>query len=113
MQIVKYIECNKVSPAASTVIWEYPTNDVEISGAVAEIHGRYPEKGFAMNEKSKEIAFVLSGSGKIHTPTSAQDIDLGDEIFIDKGEQFAWSGGMTIFMSTAPKFAAKQHIIKL
>lgn len=113
MQIVKYSDIHKISPAPSTVIWEYPTKDESISGAVAEIHGRYPEKGFAVNEQSKEIAFVLSGSGKIHTTNGSQDIDLGDEIFIDKGEEFAWSGGMTIFMATTPKFAAKQHIIKL
>lgn len=112
MQIVKYTETNKVSPAACTVIWEYPTMDKDISGAVAEIHGRYPEKGFAINERSKELVFVLSGNGKILTPSSQQEIDLGDVIFVDKGEKFAWSGGMTIFMATAPKFDPKQHIIK-
>jgi len=109
MQIVKYTEINKVSPAASTVIWEYPTKDTALAGSVAEIHGRYPEKGFAVNEKSKELAFVLSGNGKILTPTNQQEVDLGDEIFIDKGEQFAWSGGMTLFIATVPKFDEKQH----
>ena len=112
MQIVKYTEINKVSPTSSTVIWEYPTKDKELSGSVAEIHGRYPEKGFAVNEKSKELAFVLSGNGKIITPTGEQDVDLGDEIFIDKDEQFAWSGGMTLFIATTPKFIDKQHIIR-
>lgn len=111
MQIVKYTHINKVSPAQSTVIWEYPTKNKELSGSVAEIHGRYPEKGFAVNEQSKELVFVLSGNGKIHTPVSQKEVDLGDEIFIDKGEQFAWSGGMTLFIATTPKFDSKQHII--
>lgn len=111
MQIVKHDQINKVPAAPSTVIWEYPTKDEGLSGAVAEIHGRYPEKGFATNEKSKEIVFVLSGSGKIISPTSEKDIDLGDVIFIDKGEQFAWAGGMTIFMATSPKFDPNQHKI--
>lgn len=111
MQIVKYTEINKISPAESTVIWEYPTKDKELSGSVAEIHGRYPEKGFAVNETSKELVFVLSGNGKILTPISQKGIDLGDEIFIDKGEQFAWSGGMTLFIATSPKFEDKQHKI--
>lgn len=101
----------RVSPTPSTVIWEYKTEDEDLSGAVAEIHGRYPEKGFAKNEKSKEIVFVLSGSGTIHSPKSRHDIDVGDVIFIDKNEPFAWSGGMTIFMATTPKFDAKQHKI--
>jgi mannose-6-phosphate isomerase-like protein (cupin superfamily) len=113
MQIVKYSEITKETPTPSTVIWEYPTLDKDISGAVAEIHGRYPEKGFAVNKNSKELVFVLSGNGKIHTPVSQKEVDLGDVIFIDKGEQFAWSGGMTIFMATSPKFDPKQHIIQL
>ena len=111
MQIVKYTDINKTSPTESTVIWEYPTQDKDLSGAVAEIHGRYPKKGFAVNEKSKELVFVLSGNGKILTPKSQKEIDLGDEIFIDKGEQFAWSGGMTLFMATTPKFENRQHKI--
>lgn len=111
MQIVKHSEIHKVSPAPSTEIWEYGTGDNDISGAVAQIHGRYPEKGFAKNQRSKELVFVLSGSGTIHTPSGQKDIDVGDVIFIDKKEQFAWSGGLTIFMSTTPTFESKQHKI--
>ncbi len=111
MQIVKYTDINKVPAAESTTIWEYATKDKDISGAVAQINGRYPEKGFAVNEKSKELVFVLSGNGKLLTPTSQKDIDLGDVILLDKNEPFAWSGGMTIFMATTPAFDPKQHKI--
>lgn len=111
MQIVKYTEINKVSPAESTVIWEYPTKDDVISGAVAQINGRYPEKGFALNEKSKELVFVLTGNGKILTPSGGKDIDIGDEILLDANETYAWEGNMTLFMATTPAFNPKQHKI--
>ncbi len=113
MQIVKYTEINKVSPSPATVIWEYPTNDKNISGAVAHINGRYPEKGFALNTKFKELVFVLSGSGFIVTPNERNEIDVGDEILLGANEKYAWDGGMTLFMATTPKFDPKQHKIKL
>ncbi len=111
MQIVKYTEINKVSTAPSTVIWEYPTKDEAISGAVAEIHGRYPEKGYVLNEKSKELVFVISGSGFVVTPKERKEIDVGDVILLQPNEMYAWEGGMTLFMATSPKFNAKQHKI--
>ena len=109
MQIVKYTEIRKM--ASSATVWEYDTKDAKISGAVAQINGRYPEKGFAVNEKSKELVFVLSGNGKVITPKGGNDIDLGDEILLDTNEKYAWEGNMTIFMATTPAFDPKQHKI--
>lgn len=84
-----------------------------ISGAIAEINGRYPEKGFAVNEDSKELSFVISGNGHIVTPTQKRPIHVGDLIFVDKGDLFAWEakGALTLFMATTPKFDPNQHII--
>jgi hypothetical protein len=110
MQIVKYTEIRKVTPDASTTIWEYDTTDPTISGAVAQINGRYPKKGFAENG-FKELVFVISGNGFLVTPEERKEIDLGDEILIDKNEKYAWEGNMTLFMATTPKFDLKQHKI--
>lgn len=82
-----------------------------ISGAIAEIKNRYPEKGFAVNEVCKEIAFVVSGSGQIVNHDQTRPINMGDLIYIDKNESFAWEGKITIFMATTPAFDPKQHII--
>lgn len=127
MQIVKSTEIRKVTPVPSTTIWEYDTTDPSISGAVAQINGRYPKKGFATNG-FKELVFVISGNGFIVTPKERKEIDLGDEILLQPHEQYAWEaksrtdppiGGsgtgsnMTIFMATTPKFDPKQHKIKL
>ena len=110
MQIVKHTEIRKTQPEPSATIWEYDTKDKTISGAVAQIDGRYPEKGFAVNG-FKELVFVISGNGIIVTPTGKKDIDLGDQIFLDKNEKYAWEGKLTLFIATTPKFDPKKHKI--
>jgi hypothetical protein len=110
MQIVKHTDIQKVTPTPSTTIWEYDTKDKTISGAVAQINGRYPRVGFAENG-FKELVFVISGNGFIVTPDNRKEIDLGDEILLDKNERYAWEGIMTLFMATTPKFDPKQHKI--
>lgn len=104
-------KAEKTQASTSTTIWEFPTGDRVISGAVAQITGRYPEKGFAVNQKSKELAFVISGSGLVVTPKERRALEVGDLIFLDAGEPFAWEGSLTIFMVTTPAFDPKQHKI--
>ncbi|MBI3956108.1 hypothetical protein HY339_02535 [Candidatus Gottesmanbacteria bacterium] len=112
MTIIQSSEANKVQASASTTVWEYFMDDAVVSGAVAEINGRYPEKGFAINSVSKELAFVISGHGHVLSPKAQHTITIGDVIFLDKGERFAWQGTVTIFMVTTPKFDPKQHSVK-
>lgn len=114
-----------MSLATSATVWEYDTKDEKISGAVAEIKGRYPEKGFAQNG-FKELVFVISGNGFVVTPKERKEIDVGDVILLQPHEQYAWeaksrteppAGGsgtgsnMTLFIATTPKFDPKQHKI--
>lgn len=111
MQIVKKSKSIKVNPAASTTILEYPINDSPISGAVATIHGRYPEKEYCYNEESTELVYVLSGQGKIVTRSESLEFSEGDLILIQPNEQYYWSGNFKIFMANTPKFDSKQHKI--
>ena len=110
MQIVKSDAIRQVQEDSATTIWEYPTDDKDINGAVAHVNGRNPEKGFFVNA-FKELAFVLSGSGYVVTPKERKEIDVGDEILIGINEQYAWEGNMTIFIATTPKFDPKKHKI--
>ncbi len=97
--------------AKDTRITEYPMSEKNISGAVAEIHGRYPETGFALNKKSKELVYIMEGNGKIITEKETAEFSKGDVIYIDKNEKFAWDGNFTMFMATTPAFDPKQHKI--
>ncbi|MCB1559278.1 MAG: hypothetical protein KDJ50_10185 [Alphaproteobacteria bacterium] len=110
MDIVKFAEKETLSPSSSAIIHEYHTKDTEISGGVAEINGRYPLNGYVINKTVKELVYVLSGDGVIITPEKSQAISVGDVIFVDFEEKFAWEGQMTLFMATAPSFDPQQHI---
>ncbi len=112
MNIIPSSESKKIQATPTTTIWEFTMDDKSLSSAVSQINGRYPEQGFAINEICKEIAFVVSGSGHVITPHQARPINIGDLIFLDKRESFAWEGSLTLFMATTPKFDPKQHVIK-
>lgn len=113
MTIIQSSKTKKIQTSPTTAIWEFVMKEEDISGAITEIKNRYPEKGFAVNKVSKELAFVVSGQGHIVTPTQKRPIYVGDLIFVDKGDLFAWEakGALTLFMATTPKFDPKQHII--
>ncbi len=111
MLIIKKSLTNNLSPISSTTIHEYLMEEQIISGAVAEIIGRYPEKGYAVNEVSRELVYIIEGKGIIITKDQKKEFDQGDVIFIDRGESFAWEGKFTMLMATTPKFYAKQHIL--
>lgn len=114
MTIIQSSKTKKIQATPTTAIWEFVMKEKAISGAIEEIKDRYPEKSFAVNKKSKELAFVLSGEGYIVTPTQKRPIHVGDLIFVDKGDLFAWEakGALTLFMANTPKFYPEQHQVK-
>lgn len=111
MKIVRSDKTNKISPSPTTTITEFLMNEAGISGAVAEINGRYPESGFALNEVCKELVYVISGSGKLVSEKEELPFETGDVLYIDTNERFYWEGNFKIFMATSPKFDPNQHKI--
>jgi len=45
------------------IVYEYPMKNSEMNIGVAEITGRYPDHGYAINYKCSEMGYVLKGSG--------------------------------------------------
>ena len=56
----------KLSPTSSTKITEFPIDEPDISGGIAQINGRYPNKGYVLNRTSKELVFVLKQGHLLH-----------------------------------------------
>lgn len=110
MQIIRENQKRTISPLPHVAIHEYDTHDGEISGATAEIKGRYPEHGYVMNLKCKELVYILSGRGKLIMPTGETTFAKGDVLFLDINEKFAWEGDMVLFMATTPLFDPAQHV---
>lgn len=109
MELVKKSQSIKLTPTLSTTIWEFPTNDTTISGALAQIKGKYPETGYVLNEVSYELVYVVSGSGRLVMPEKTVTFNQGDQILLVPNEKYRWEGNFTIFMATAPKFEPQQH----
>lgn len=110
MEIIPASKIRKLT-SEFAVLSDFPMSDMSLSGAIAEIKGRYPEKGFALNKKSKELAYVLNGAGKIVSARQSLLFSKGDVIFVDKNEKYYWEGIFTIFMANSPSFDPNQHII--
>ncbi len=109
MQIVRKSDRLTLTPEPDVKIYEYETDDAFLSGAVAEIDGRYPDRGFCVNERLKELVYVIAGQGLLVFRNKSVPFEAGDTLFIDHGEAFAWEGQMTLYIATAPKFDPAQH----
>ncbi|MFA6280056.1 MAG: hypothetical protein WC612_04625 [Bdellovibrionales bacterium] len=110
MEIIKENQRITLQPLSHVTIHEYETHDREISSGVAVIKGRYPEQGFVINQKCKELVYVLEGSGTLITTDKETAFTKGDVLFIENKEKFAWNGNMVLFMATTPTFDPAQHV---
>ena len=109
MKIVQQNETVEFKNAASCTVWEYPHEDADINIAVVKVTGRFPESGRMVNEKSKEMAFVMEGSGKVVVEGEEIMLAKGDAILIQPGERIYWEGDLTMLMPCTPAWTKGQH----
>ena len=109
MEIVKKSKAKKTQSFSSTTVWEYMMKDNDINGAVAEIHGRYPDKGRVVNKESKELVFVIKGKGRLIVEGKEIRFQAGDLLLIEPGERYFWQGKMKLFMANTPRWRSEQH----
>lgn len=109
MNLIRKKETNRVANSPVVTVVEYAHTDPEINLSLADIHGRYPDSGFVMNEKSKELVFVTDG--RVNLILSDRTIELysGDSVIIDRHEKYAWNGVGKIMMVCTPAWEPSQH----
>lgn len=88
---------------------EYPLGDKDINGAVIELRGRYPDKGRTVNEKCKELAYIIKGSGRLVVEDKETKLQEEDLILIEPGERFFWEGNLIMFMPCTPAWYPEQY----
>lgn len=89
---------------------EYPLGDKDINAAVIKINGRYPERGRTVNEKCKELAYVIDGIGQLTVEGKTVELKKGVVVLIEPGERFYWEGqNLEVFMPCTPAWYPKQH----
>jgi len=109
MKIVKKDQRKEFKNGDYCIAFEYPMEDKNINGAVIKLSGRYPDKGWAVNEICKEMGYIISGSGKLVVEDKEYELTAGDLVLINPGEKFYWQGNMEIFMPCAPAWSPDQY----
>lgn len=82
-----------------------------MDGATAVINGRYPSEGYVMNQRSEELAYVISGQGAIVTKTERVMLLAGDMVMIPANEAYFFEGkNLRLFIACTPPFHPDQHL---
>lgn len=109
MKLVKLEQAQEFSNSDRCKGLEYPLNDTDINFSTAIINGRYPDKGYCVNEECKELIYVIEGKGTLNKRDKTIEFNKGDVILIDKGEVYYWDGQCTIAMPCTPAWYPEQH----
>jgi mannose-6-phosphate isomerase-like protein (cupin superfamily) len=109
MKIVRKRETSSHQNNEFCTAASYPIGDKDISVALIELKGRYPSKGMVLNEKCKELAYVIKGSGKLVVGDEEIFVEEGDLVSIDPGEKYFWEGNLTLLMPCVPAWYSEQH----
>ena len=110
MKIIKSNEAIKGKNSEKCEIIEYSFGDNEIDLGIATIKGRYPENGFCVNLISKELIYVIEGSGKLCFENETIEFSEGDSILIDNNEKYYWQVEYCkVSMSCTPAWSLEQH----
>lgn len=108
MKIIRKDESVPFKNSESCEVFEYGLQDGAGGIAVAEIRGRYPESGYVINDGCKEIAYILSGTGRIGWRRGEAELAPGDAVLIREGEEYFWEGSLSIVLTSFPAWDAKQ-----
>lgn len=88
----------------------YVAENAPLDLSVIRISGRYPERGWAVNETVHEIVLVRQGSGNLALKDAElQSLCEGDVAVVSPGQRFAWQGEMELVMACSPQFTANQY----
>jgi len=109
--LIKKEDIEKKQNYDSCIVWQYETNNKNLSFATSKINGRYPEKGKSLNKECNMLYFVIFGKGIIHHESGDFEIKEGDAFFFEKGK-FYWVEGENLFISisTSPSWFLEQYI---
>ena len=110
MEIIKYNKAEKGSNSDECKTLEYSFLDKSMDLGIARITGRYPEEGYCVNLKCKELIYVLEGTGSLSFENKNIKFEKGDAILVDKNEKYYWdSNYCVVSMTCTPAWSPEQH----
>ena len=112
MQIIKNENAIKGANSDECKTLEYSFGDKDIDLGIAVITGRYPESGYCKNLVSKELIYVLEGTGTLCFENKNINFSVGDSILIDSNEKYYWDTTYCkVSMTCTPAWTEEQHIL--
>lgn len=110
MKIIKYNEALKEKKSEKCKTLEYSFGDNDIDLGLATITGRYPDEGYCVNIISKELIYILEGSGTLNLKNEKVEFSKGDAILIGQNEKYYWDTDYCVVsMTCTPAWSAEQH----
>ena len=110
MEIIKYNNAEKGQNSDNCKVIEYSFNDKDIDLGVAIIKGRYPASGYGMNLISKELVYILEGSGSLICGDKKIEFAQGDSILIEPNEKYYFDTQYSkIAMACTPAWSKEQY----
>lgn len=110
MKVIKYNNALKGKNSEKCNTLEYSFMDKDIDLGIATISGRYPDKGYGVNLISKELIYVIEGSGTLNFENEKIEFSVGDSILIEPNEKYYYDTEYCkISMSCTPAWSMEQH----
>lgn len=110
MKVIKYNNALKGKNSDKCKTLEYSFMDKEIDLGIATISGRYPDEGYGMNLVSKELVYVIEGSGTLNFEKEKIEFSKGDSILIEPNEKYYYdTKHCVISMTCTPAWSIEQH----
>lgn len=74
MEIIVKNKAREFRNGKQCIAIKYTLKDKDINGSVIKLTGRYPDNGRVVNLKCKELAYVISGFGRVVIEDKEVDI---------------------------------------
>ena len=109
MNLIKKTEAktHQNGPACQVFEYEFPDEN-DVDNAVVSLDGRYPERGYAINRKCKELIYVMEGAGVVVADGQLHVLGEGDMGFIVTGEEYHLVGKMKLLITSVPAWRPDQ-----
>lgn len=112
MKVIKSSSAVKGANSDKCKTLEYSFMDKDIDLGIAKIRGRYPDEGYAVNLISKELIYVIEGSGTLNFEHEKIEFSEGDSILIEPNDKYYYDTKYCkISMSCTPAWKMEQHKI--
>lgn len=110
MEVIKYNNALKGKNSDKCKTLEYSFMDKDIDLGTATITGRYPDVGYGTNLVSKELIYVIEGSGTLNFENKKIDFSKGDAILIEPNEKYYFDTEYCVIsMACTPAWSPEQH----